>query len=351
LYINNQLSPTPKCVLSAKDSDKAKLNLSGNYLAISAQACIANAWLDETDDPDTAIVVLGHNMPSDVAGAYVNAVREQTRIASGDAITPNLKTTLIISDDPSWTCQQLESLTQNSSDWENIKTSTWAGCLKDPPSAPHSWNGFDPNNCTVSGTLVNYPGMIYEGPRAGERYIVFSRCTSEITNYSANMLPEIIRKKTQSDFFCLICGNLKRYWFESGLQYSLAGYVDSINKNAIFTPHGISLSKAIGRDLANDSETATWVKKKGSIGSVTILDSLESAQVPQKLRETFSLLAAEYILGKYGLTNTYDLIKVWQTSTSVENRANVTKQVLGISEVIMFAEIDAYIAQTISNTR
>lgn len=342
-YVHDQLTGNTTAFSDAACDDTAFTGLpSGNtWRPAAAAACVAEEWLDTSDDPEVTIDVLGPTTLSERTEDFIkNQARAGLRVYGQYAADPTSRITFIVPDSPSWLCTAGTNFFANSESASSWRTDSWSGC-DTSKTGPHSWSSWtDGADCSRVPNMVNQPGAFSSGPRKGERWLILSQCTGFLAGTREGSASWGLRKLLQANTDTLGAGHM-RYWFESGWE-------------ALYSSYGGALKA--GTSLRNErpwlSEWSASLLSGGKLPSIASFDETgngPSVGISVPLNGIMTTLAAEYVLAGWGSAATFDLINGWADSDS--GTAAVTLRVLGISEDELFASIDAYIAAELALDR
>ena len=351
-YVNNELKnkykATPiinqpvsadSCLGEKIPKNTIKRKAIGLTIAESARNCVINYLLRSQSSNNNKIEVI-----SDIK---VGTAIERRAIGEAKLGLTFYKSLLsdqdtpikiVLATNPDWLCKYLTRELTGSNQEDIFKTLKGSGCPGTTIEGGHSWDGWQKASCSELYRKVNIPFVAVVKGQA-TAYVLLSRCAADIQSTSAGNL-NITRKLAQS-FFSQVGGyGFRRYLFESGWQEIISQYGQTITfeNSAYLNPESVT--------KAAITSSADQKFLQGLQGRYTLIREMSDAPADYpnfNFWRIQSNIAAEYLIGSYGVTRSLDILVAWEKSKSAMERSQFTNEITGISEDELFSRIDSYI--------
>jgi hypothetical protein len=351
-YVNKQLgikySPTPivqkpvvkqECLGQEVPSNKIVRTTIGNEIAENARNCIIFHWLSNQEKDASRVAVFSDvTLSSQVKSRALNEALIGLSFYKNLLVNQETQIKIIMATNPTWVCKFLTDELTGSDQEGYLRTLKGTGCLGTTIANGHSWDGWEAASCNELNSKVNLPFFAAKNGKP-TAYVVLSRCASVLQSTSSNNL-NITRKLAQSFFAQLGGYGLRRYFFESGWQEIIGQYGQGIyfENSANLYPDTATKSA-----LSSKADLDYLASLNGKFVPISELPD-EPATYPNfNLWKLESNIAAEYLIGSYGVAKSLDILIAWEKSKTIIERASLTIQMTGLTESDLFAKIDEYI--------
>ena len=351
-YVNKQLginyTPVPivvkpevkqVCLGNEVPSNKIAKSVIGLDIAESARNCIVLHWINSNQNDSSNVSILSDvTLSSQVKSRALNEALIGLRFYKDLLSNPDTEIKIIMATNPSWTCNLLTAELTNSSQEEFLRTTKGTGCPGTTIANGHSWDGWEKATCDEMYGKVNFAFFANKNGKS-TAYVVLSRCASDLQKTNPGNL-NITRKLAQS-FFSQVGGfGFRRYLFESGWQEIITQYGQGIyfENSANLNPE---IATRAGLSAKTDEEYLASINGKFTL--ISELSDLPAGYPNFNVWRLESNIAAEYLIGTYGVKGSLEILIAWEKSKSVADRASETLRLTGLSESELFAKIDAYI--------
>ena len=241
---------------------------------------------------------------------------------------------------PEWTCKYFTQELTGSNQEDLFRSLKGVGCPGATIANGHSWDGWEKANCGQLYTKVNLP---FFAQVKGESiaYVLLSRCASDIQSSNSNNL-NITRKLAQA-FFSQIGGfGFRRYLFESGWQEVIGQYGQSIYFENSANLYAESITKS---GITSKADQDFLRKNLGMLTSIKEMPDAPSNYPNFNFWRVQSNIAAEYLIGTFGVSKSLEILVAWERAKSAFDRGEATSELTGISEDELFSRIDSYILE------
>jgi hypothetical protein len=352
IYVNKQLGiryspiipiekPVVKQECLGKEIPVNKISKSpiGLEIAESARNCVVYHWLNNQEKEASKVKVFSDiTLSTQVQSRALNEALVGLSFYKDLLSDPDTEIKIIMATNPTWTCKFLTDELAGSDQESILKTLKGTGCLGTTVANGHSWDGWEAATCDELNRMVNLPFFARKNGKP-VAYVVLSRCASVLKSTTPPGL-NITRKLAQS-FFAQLGGNgFRRYLFESGWQEIVGQY-----GQGIFFENSANLypDTATKSALTSKEDLDYLASLNGKFTPISEVPD-EPATYPNfNVWRLESNIAAEYLIGTYGVAKSLEILIAWEKSKSALERANFTVQLTGLSESDLFAKIDAYI--------
>jgi hypothetical protein len=352
IYVNKQLgirySPTTtvikpvvklECLGKEVPSNKIARTTIGIDIAENARNCIIFHWLNNQEKDASRVAVFSDvTLSSQVKSRALNEALIGLSFYKDLLVNQETQIKIVMATNPTWVCNFLTDELTGSDQEGYLKTLKGTGCPGTTLANGHSWDGWEAASCIELNTKVNLPFFANKNGKP-IAYVVLSRCASVLQNTSSNNL-NITRKLAQS-FFAQVGGyGFRRYFFESGWQEIIGQYGQGIyfENSANLYPDTATKSA-----LSSKADLDYLASLNGNFSPVSELPDEPSTYPNFNVWRLESNIAAEYLIGAYGVPKSLEILIAWEKSKSAPERANATFQLTGLTESDLFAKIDAYI--------
>lgn len=351
-YVNKQLgikySPTPivqkpvvkqECLGQEVPSNKIARTTIGIEIAENARNCIIFHWLSNQEKDASRVAVFSDvTLSSQVKSRALNEALIGLSFYKNLLVNQETQIKIIMATNPTWVCNFLTDDLTGSDQEGYLRTLKGTGCLGTTIANGHSWDGWEAASCNELNSKVNLPFFATKNGKP-TAYVVLSRCASVLQGTSSNNL-NITRKLAQSFFAQLGGYGFRRYFFESGWQEMIGQYGQGIyfENSANLYPDTATKSA-----LSSKADQDYLASLNGNFTPVSELPDEPSTYPNFNVWRLESNIAAEYLIGSYGVAKSLEILVAWEKSKTVIERANFTIQLTGLTETELFAKIDAYI--------
>ena len=352
IYVNKQLGipysaipviqkPVVKQECLGKELPANQISKTSIGLAVaeSARNCVIYRWLNAREKDATKVNVFSDvTLSEQVKNRALNEALIGMTFYKELLSDQDTQIKIVMATNPTWTCKFLtEEL--SGSDQENIlKTLKGTGCFGTTVANGHSWDGWETASCNELHGKVNLPFFATKNGKS-IAYILLSRCADALRDTGTSNL-NITRKLAQS-FFARVGGfGFRRYLFESGWQEIIAQYGQGIYfENSANLYPGTATKSA----LSSKEDLGYLASLNGIYTPISELPDEPSTYPNFNVWRLESNIAAEYLIGTYGVAGSLEILVAWEKSKSALERANVTFSLTGLTETELFSKIDAYI--------
>ena len=351
-YVNKQLGikylQTPivqkpvvkqECLGQDVPSNKISRTTIGIDIAENARNCIIFHWLTNQDKDASKVAVFSDlTLSSQVKSRALNEALIGLSFYKSLLVNQETQIKIVMATNPTWVCNFLTDELTGSDQEGYLRTLKGTGCPGTTVANGHSWDGWEAASCNELNSKVNLPFFANKNgiPIA---YVVLSRCASVLQDASANNL-NITRKLAQS-FFAQVGGyGFRSYFFESGWQEIIGQYGQGIyfENSANLYPGTVTKSA-----LSSKADLDYLASLNGNFTPVSELPDEPSTYPNFNVWRLESNIAAEYLIGSYGVAKSLEILVAWEKSKTVIERASFTIQLTGLTESELFSKIDAYI--------
>jgi hypothetical protein len=352
IYVNKQLgiryspvAPIEKPVVKqeclGKEISDNKISRSpiGLEIAESARNCVVYHWLNNQEKDASKVKVFSDvTLSSQVQSRALNEAIVGLSFYKGLLSDPDTEIKIIMATNPIWTCKFLTDELTGSDQEDYLRTLKGTGCLGTTVANGHSWDGWETATCDELNRKVNLPFFARKNGKP-IAYVVLSRCASVLKSPTPPGL-NITRKLAQSFFAQLGGSGFRRYLFESGWQEIVGQYGQGIffENSANMYPDTATKSA-----LTTKEDLDYLASLNGKFTPISELPDEPSNYPNFNVWRLESNIAAEYLIGTYGVAKSLEILIAWEKSKSAVERANFTVQLTGLSESDLFAKIDVYI--------
>jgi hypothetical protein len=172
-------------------------------------------------------------------------------------------------------------------------------------------------------------------------YVLLSRCAADLQSANSGNL-NITRKLAQSIFSQIGGFGFRRYLFESGWQEIISQYGQTVTfeNSAYLYPE--SVTKAA---ITSSSDKNFLLGLNGKYTPISQMSDIPADYPNFNFWRVQSNIAAEYLIGVYGVPKSLELLVAWEKSKSVVDRRDATEAIIGLSEDELFSKIDLYIIE------
>jgi hypothetical protein len=353
-YVNKQLNikvsassppvankPVDKRTCLGQDvpNNKVVKNPIGSEIAESARNCILIHWSNNQVKASSRVSVV-----SDVTLSNQVKSRALNEALIGLSYYQNLlydsetSIKIVMATNPTWTCKYLTTELTGTQQADVLKTLKGTGCPGTTVANGHSWDGWESANCSDLFTKVNLPFFANKDGKS-IAYVLLSRCAAHLQEKNPSNL-NITRKLAQSFFSQLSGFGFRRYFFESGWQEIITQYGQGIYfENAANLYPGTATKSGVSAKSDRDFIASM----KGKFTPISSMPDNPSEYPNFNVWKLQSNIAGEYLIGTYGVSKSLELLIAWELSSSEQDRANRTIEVIGLSESELFSKIDSYI--------
>jgi hypothetical protein len=313
----------------------------GLDIAESARNCTIYSWLNKKGSEDNKISLISNVKPSSVIeNRAIAEARIGLHFYKSLLVDQDTQIKIIMSTNPEWTCKYFTKELTGSNQEDVFRSLKGVGCPGATIVNGHSWDGWEKANCNELYTKVNLP---FFAQVKGEMiaYVLLSRCASDIQGSKSYNL-NITRKLAQS-FFSQIGGfGFRRYLFESGWQEIIGQYGQSIYFENSANLYADSITKA---GITSKADQDFLRKNLGKLTSIKEMPDAPSDYPNFNFWRVQSNIAAEYLIGTFGVSKSLEILVAWERAKSTFDRSEATRELTGISEDELFSRIDSYILE------
>ena len=352
VYVNKQLkinyTPIPyvekpiekgSCLGEVLPSNNLRKKVIGIEIAESARNCVISHWFkNQIKDVGQINVYSDVALSEQVKNRALNEAKIGLTFYKQLLKNEDTQIKIVMATNPTWTCDFLTKELTGSNQEDYLRTWQGTGCPGTTVANGHSWDGWELANCNGLFGKVNLPFFVTKNGKA-ITYVVLSRCKSTLQATSSNNL-NITRKLAQSLFSQLEGSGFRRYFFESGWQELIGQYGQSI----FFENSADLYDGTVTKSALSTKEDLNFLESLG--GKFTPISELPDTPQTYPNFNAYRLqsnIAGEYLIGTHGVTKSLEILIAWEKSTSEIDRANVTRQLTGLTEAELFSRVDAYI--------
>ena len=339
--IINQPNESENCLGEILPKNTIKKKSTGLSIADTARNCVIYHLLSNQTSNSKAIEVVSDiKVSTAIENRAIGEVNLGLKFYQSLLSDPNTKIKIIFATNPDWLCKYLTSELTGSNKEDIFRTLKGSGCPGTTIAGGHSWDGWQKASCSELYGKVNLPFFaIVKGQATA--YILLSRCAADLQITSTGNL-NITRKLAQSLFSQVGGFGFRRYLFESGWQEIISQYGQTIT----FENSAYLYPESVTKAAISSSEDKEFLL--GLNGKYTPISKLPDAPADYpnfNFWKVQSDIAAEYLIGTYGVPKSLELLVAWERSKSMIERSDATKAVIGLSEDELFSKIDLYIIE------